>query len=225
MKKKYLLTEQELSDLLLKSILGLDKNMSLGDLYKQAKINNSNNKNFKTVKGNFIELDLTNSSHYDAYKQIADRFISSRPSNLLGIKGFMLADAAKKIQEKYGKYIPVELALAQLSVEGGFSNDPKSRPIRTKNPYNVGNTDSGKNVHHSSVQSGIDSYYDLIARNYLVGGKTVSDLIQNFVNKTGKRYASSNEYERMVDKISSQVQNISTPIYASIITKSGEDIA
>lgn len=205
------LSEQELADLLTKYILGGDEKPST---------------NQKTdVSGDFVSVDLNTPEGYRAYSEIADKFIATRPSNLLGLRGSMFADAAKKTFNQYKKFVPVELAMGQLAAEGGFSKNPNARPIRTKNPFNVGNIDTGKNVSHSSVQTAIQSYYDLIAKNYLTGGKTASDLIQNFVNKGGKRYATNNEYENIVSKISNQVKNISQPIYASLSKKMGDDIA
>lgn len=221
MGKKFVvrITEQQLSDLISKQVLGKTGDFMRGLLRgmrgDNSDFSKSDVKSSSNTGGEFPTLDLNKSEDFSAYKEIADKFISSRSANLLGIRGSMLADAAKNTQNKYGKYVPVELSLAQLAAEGGFSKDPKSRPIRTKNPYNVGNTDSGKNEFHSSVQSGIQRYYDLIAKDYLVGNKTASDLLNNFVNKSGLRYATS-KYEGPVSQIANQVKNMSQPVYASL---------
>ena len=196
MGKKYVvrLTEQELADLIAKQLLDPKGDNVLGNFIKgvlggkgpsssdNTKTSDSKGPSISGSDGTFTNLDLNTSEGYDAYVKIADKFISSRSSNLLGIRGSMLADAAKNTYNQYKKYVPAELALAQLAIEGGFSNDPKARPIRTKNPFNVGNVDSGKNIFHSSVQDGIQTYYNLIAKDYLTGDKTPSDLLNNFVN-------------------------------------------
>ena len=224
MGKKYVvrLTEQELSDLIAKQILSKSDELIKGWL-KGSKGSESQSTNDSTgtkspnaTGGEFPTLDLNKSEDYKAYKDIADKFISTRSSNLLGINGSMLADAAKNAQNKFGNYVPAELALAQLAQEGGFSSNSKSRPIRTKNPFNVGNVDSGKNVQHGSVQSGIQAYYDLMAKNYLGNGKTASDLLNNFVNKSGNRYASAKNYEDTVSKIANQINSMGQPLYASL---------
>lgn len=227
-KRKILISEQDLTKLIIQSILGGESN-PLGDILKNLGQTSSTsgtestgviNTNFDTE---FPTLNLNNPDEYQTYKQIADKFISSRSSNLLGITGSMLADAAKNVQNKYKKYVPIELALGQLAAEGGFSKNPNARPIRTKNPFNVGNVNSGKNVFHSSVQSGIDTYYDLIARRYLTGNKTATDLLKNFVNDKGYRYADAG-YENLVNKIVTQAKSMSQPVYASLAKKAGFDV-
>jgi hypothetical protein len=131
----------------------------------------------------------------------------------LEISGDMMAKAAKSAFEKYHKYVPPELALAQLATEGGIGNaDPNSRPIKTKNPYNVGNTDDGSNIYMGEVQNGINSYYNLIARRYLGKGKSAKDLVQNFVNHDGNHYASAGDYEKLVNQIAAQANRIARTV-------------
>jgi hypothetical protein len=232
-KIKVRLTEQELIDLITKQVTGQDsmdilKSILSGGDKNTTKIDKTSTTTTNPILssgGKFTQLNLNTPEGLNAYSDIADKFIQGRSSNLLNINGDMLANAAKNSFNKFKSYVPPELALAQLSAEGGFSSNPKARPIRTKNPFNVGNVDTGKNIQHGSVQSGIQSYYDLIAKKYLSGGKNASDLINNFVNDKGQRYASSKGYEDTVKKISSQVNQISQPIYASLVDKSKSGLA
>jgi len=209
------LTEQDLSDI-------INKVLSSAGLSVKDIFGNKETSSEGTKSG---DLDLNTTEGYNAYKDICQKFIDGRSSNLLGITGSMLADSAKKTYNQTKSYVPPELALAQLATEGGFSSNPNARPIRTKNPFNVGNTDSGSNIQHGRVQSGIDAYYSLIAKNYLSGGKSVDDLINNFVNNKGQRYSSGTQYEDSVKSIANKVKEISQPIYASINKKIGSDIA
>ena len=158
----------------------------------------------------FTDLDLTKPEDVSKYSTICQKFIDSRPPNLLGVTGNMMSNGAVEAFKNYGKFVPAELALAQLATEGGISNnDPNSRPIRTKNPFNVGNVDSGANVTHMDVQSGINAYYNLIAKNYLGKGKTANDLVNNFVNHEGERYASGREYEAQINQLAAQANKYS----------------
>ena len=217
MKKKsnILVTEQQFKEIILKSIIDNPEKFVksfFGDLFgksdqDKAEDGTSKEAGYSTA-GDFQELDLNNPQDFKKYEEIANKFISSRSANLLNITGNMLANGAKTAYNNFNKYVPVELALAQLAQEGGFSPNPNARPIKTKNPFNVGNVDSGKNVTHNSVQSGIQSYYDLIAKNYLTGGKTATDLLKNFVNSSGNRYAGDKNYESSLTKLSNQVRNL-----------------
>ena len=236
-KFKVILTEQELTNLLANQMLGVGQGQKSNDfigflssyLTDKDKTKSNSDDIIPTTSseglstaGSFTPLDLNSTQGYNAYKTIANNFISKRSSNILGITGDMLASAAKNTYNKFNKYVPVELALAQLATEGGFASNPNARPIRTKNPFNVGNVDTGKNIYHSSVEDGIQAYFDLIAKNYLVG-KTASDLLNNFVNSNNQRYATGN-YETLVRQIANQAKSMAEPIYASLGVSKGSNM-
>jgi hypothetical protein len=174
----------------------------------------------------FTDLDLTTEEGVNAYSQICQKFIDSKGANPLGITGKMMADGAKQAFERYKKYVPAELALSQLVLEGGIGNkDTNSKPIRTKNPFNVGNVDSGAVVQYGQVQTAINTYYNLIAKSYLSKGKTAKDLIGNFVNGSGNRYASATDYESKLNKLVSQANRIAQPIIASTTKSNTSNIS
>lgn len=159
------------------------------------------------------DLDLMTDEGYAQYAEICDAFISKYP-NPLNISGEMLAFSARRALRRYGSYVPPELALSQLMLEGGINNeDPNSRPIRTRNPYNIGNTET-RSKSYGNVQDGIDEYYRLIAKNYIGKGKTAMNLMSDFVNKHGERYASDTNYENKLASIAQKVNKISQSVKA-----------
>jgi predicted nucleotidyltransferase len=146
----------------------------------------------------FTYVDLNNPEGYQKYKEICDNFIKGRNPNS-PVTGTMMADSAKKFQ--YAGYVPPELACAQLALEGGLSSDKNSRPIMTKNPFNIGNTDVGKNRYFSSFERGVEAYYRTMTRLYLPKGKKAEDLLGNFKSVSGYRYASNPSYESKLNQI------------------------
>jgi hypothetical protein len=188
------------------------------DLLKQRGVTSKELNQYidKVVTGGgaqFTDLDLTKSEDFEKYSKICQKFIDTRKPNLLNITGTMMAIGAKQAFDKYQKFVPAELALAQLATEGGIgNNDPNSRPIKTRNPFNVGNVDSGSNVQYGNVQDSINVYYNLIAKNYLGKGKTANDLANNFVNHSGNRYASGETYEKILNQVASQANKIAQTI-------------
>jgi hypothetical protein len=160
----------------------------------------------------YTDLDLTNDSDFYKYETICKEFINRRNSNS-AITGDMMANAAKSAFVNYHKYVPPELALAQLALEGGLSQDAKARPIRTNNPFNVGNTATHSKT-FTSVQDGINAYYDLIARDYLGKGRTANDLVHNFVNKDDQNYSGSTDggYEQLLAQIAREANKIARSV-------------
>lgn len=136
---------------------------------------------------------VPNNSFAD-YAQKAESYIQKINPNA-NITGEMLARGAQLSQEKYNRFVPVELALAQLKTEGFLAKGvTPNKPQRTNNPFNVGNVDNGNTVTDKTVQGGVNRYYDLMAKNYL-NTKTPDQLLQSFTNGKNKRYASDVHYE------------------------------
>ena len=156
----------------------------------------------------FTYLDLNNDEDFKIYEEICQKFIEHRNPNA-EVTGRMMANCARKYFSQ--GYVPPELALAQLTAEGGLSKNPEAKPIRTKNPFNVGNTDSGKVNVRDSFEDGVCVYYDLMTRRYLVGDRKAEDLLQNFVNVNGNRYASAQEYETSLTSLVNTIKKVTQP--------------
>lgn len=156
----------------------------------------------------FTDIDVLDDMGYQKYAKICQTFIDKRNPSAQ-IKGDMLARAAKNSVISYHKYVPPELALAQLALEGGLSSDPTARPIKTNNPFNVGNTETGSK-YYSTIQDGVNSYYRLLAHNYLGSGKTANDLIRSFVNKDNNNYSGKDDgkYEAQLSQIAREANKI-----------------
>jgi hypothetical protein len=149
--------------------------------------------------GDFMEIDLLTNEGYDKYYKVANNYITRYNPKAL-VNGKMLADAAKDTLILTGKYVPVELALAQLTEEGGLNPNTSVRPIRTKNPFNIGNTET-KSRTFNSFEDGVKAYYLTIAKNYISHKRNVNLLLKDFTNNAGYRYAQNPNYERNLNKI------------------------
>lgn len=133
------------------------------------------------------------------------------------LTGKMFADAARKTYIKYGslKYVvPVELALVQGRLESSLGQAGASA---RKNPFNVGEYDSGTQSYVKKLDSpekGITAYYDLMAHDYLSDKADPYDLLETkgdkkgFVNENEKRYATAPRYEMELKALIGQVRLI-----------------
>jgi murein DD-endopeptidase MepM/ murein hydrolase activator NlpD len=174
----------------------------------------------------FSDLDLKTTNGKAAYKDICDNYINQvNPSAY--VNGTMMADSAERVFTRYGKYVPPELALAQLALEGGLLSNTSKRPIKTKNPFNVGNTDKPyKDNYQPTFEAGVDLYYDLIARKYLVKGKTANDLINDFVNAAGNHYATAGSYEEGLRTLVASIRKRNASVYARLnLNKKASDLS
>ena len=117
-----------------------------------------------------------------------------------------------------------DLAEAQKRAEGYY---PGSTAYETNNPFNVGNTGKSKN-YLPNLDTGLSTYYDLILGRYLVNGKKPEDLVENFVNADGNRYAKDPNYEKNVSAFLKEVKAKKSQtggVYLPPIKKKEEDLS
>lgn len=99
--------------------------------------------------------------------------------------------------------VDLRLALAQGHVESHFGT--KGTAARTNSIFNVGAYDgysaakqikNGYGYKHPDYS--VEPYLRLLTTKYLVDGKTEEDMLENFVDMHGHRYASCTTYESML---------------------------
>lgn len=178
----------------------------------------------KTPPGSpFTYPDVATRPGFELYAEVCDRFIASRGPNPLGLTGEMMARSARKALRETGVLVPPELALAQLVQEGGVGvSNPRAVPVRTRNPFNILNTDSGRLNYYKTPADGVDAYYKLVAEDYLLGGKrSPEDLVRkgSFVNMDGKRYASDRRYEAKVRDLARSARKMARAAIQDVLGK------
>lgn len=108
--------------------------------------------------------------------------------------------------------VDVRFVLAQGQVESHFATKGTAR--KTNSIFNVGAYDghSAKRqmrngFGYKDPNDSIEPYLILLTNNYLIDGKTINDLMCNYVNHLGKRYASDKRYERMIRNVYNRINN------------------
>lgn len=116
--------------------------------------------------------------------------------------------------------IDIRLALTQGHIESHFAT--KGTAAKTNSIFNVGAFDgypasmqikNGYGYKHPDYS--IEPYLKLLTTRYLVNGKSEKDLLKNFVDKSGHRYASSKEYELSLTNQWKKINNVTNiaPLY------------
>jgi len=107
------------------------------------------------------------------------------------------------------------LALAQGILEGHFAAAPKaSRSRKTRNIYNVGNTDDGSNKYFLNYSDGIRAYCHLMARSYCyrAEGPIVTPemmIAHDFLRPDGiGRYATAPSYTKDIASIVKKIDKL-----------------
>ena len=107
------------------------------------------------------------------------------------------------------------LFLTQGIIEGHFGANPDAgRSRRTKNLYNVGNVDDGRNKNFLSYSDGIREYASLMNKEYNWGNEdswvTPEIMIENDFLRSNRqgRYAKAPNYTSVIQQILNKVDNI-----------------
>lgn len=126
--------------------------------------------------------------------------------------------SGKDIAEKCLEYnIDIMFVLAQGQIESHYGTAGTAR--KTNSVFNVGaydghsaNKQNKNGFGFNNPNDSIEPYLILLTNEYLVNGKTEHDLMNNYVNYLGMRYASDNNYERMLKSIYNKIKK-TTNIY------------
>ena len=134
-----------------------------------------------------------------------DNYISSVAPKA-NIDAFLMVDLCWQ----YG--VDIRFVLAQGHIESHFAT--KGTAARTLSIFNVGAYDGHSasrqkrnGFGYSDPNDSIEPYLQLITNEYMVDGKTESDLMQNYVNRLGMRYASNLRYEKMLRSVYKRISN------------------
>ena len=96
---------------------------------------------------------------------------------------------------KYNYDIP--LLLSQGWVESFFGT--VGRAIKTNSVFSIGAWDNKTVTTYQTINSCIEPYIIIMQRDYLTN-KTINELLNNFINKHGYRYATNTKYEQAIRK-------------------------
>lgn len=130
---------------------------------------------------------------------VTQHYIDSVAPNS-GLRALILVENC----EKYG--IPISFTLAQGEIESHFGTTGLA--YRTNSVWNVGAFDDYtlNDIQHkfNNPNDSVNPYLDLLVNNYLPS-KSIEDLLENFVDINGNRYATDPHYE---DKLKSKIEYI-----------------
>lgn len=120
------------------------------------------------------------------------------------------AAALFELCDKYN--IDVRFVMAQAQVESHYAT--KGTANKTKSMFNVGAYDghsAKRQIRNGfgfdNVNDSIEPYLQLIKSEYLINNKTTNDLLYNYVNHLGMRYATNPRYEKMLRRVYNKINN------------------
>lgn len=165
---------------------------------KVIKENSRNRDNIKLLSSKHFlypkENDSWEDSVFNQYAKDAQLFLNMPSHQGTPLTGDMMSLAARNAYDSTGVLLPVELALSQAVWESSLGRKGRSPK---NNPYNIGERDSGTTLWFDSTFKGVQEYYYWMCENYL-SCRTLNELFYNFVNCSGRRYASNQDYEYLI---------------------------
>lgn len=115
--------------------------------------------------------------------------------------------------------IDLIFAMAQGQLESHYAT--RGTATRTKSVFNVGAYDGHSSDRqkrngfgYDDPNDSIEPYLQLIKNDYLVNNKTVQDLMSNYVNYLGMRYASNKKYESQMRSIYRRISSNASLVIA-----------
>lgn len=135
-----------------------------------------------------------------------------KPFGKKAVLPFDMDEMASLIEHKCAQYhVDPRLCLAQGILECHFGCNPDAgRSRKTKNIFNVGNVDDGRNRFFISWEAGLAEYCHLMAREYCYRneGDTVTAemmIAHDFTRPRGGRYATAASYTQDIAKIVAKI--------------------
>jgi hypothetical protein len=130
-------------------------------------------------------------SVFTDYQKRAEVYLSRPEFTGTPLNAKLLTLCAKNTYDSTGVLVPVELALLQAQMESSMGRAGRSPK---NNPFNLGESTKGTTMWFNSTFDGTQAYYYLMANNYL-RCRTTEQLLMDFRNCRGRRYAEHPEYE------------------------------
>jgi hypothetical protein len=163
-------------------------------------------KNCSNKEDNKIEYNNPYGINNIDYENIVnkEKLVKDYISDILSKHGKTLSDLKfnpnNLVIASYQYEYDLPLLLAQLQIESHFGTTERAR--RTNSMFSIGAYDDGRDVvKYANQDSSIIPFIKIIKRDYLMNGeKEVDQLLQNFVNYNGHRYASNPKYESELAK-------------------------
>lgn len=178
-----------------------------------SSIKRSSNKHIESIEvidTTYVEEDTLN----DIYIESRERLIESVDNYIKSTAPTSVIDSEYLVDMCDLYDVDIRLVLAQGHLESHFAT--RGTAAKTNSMFNIGAYDG----HSASrqIKNGfgyvdpnysIEPYLKTLKSNYLVNGVTEEDLLNNFVNKHGWRYASSKEYELKLQRLWNNMNDIS----------------